>query len=97
MLDTAGRLKLAILSVLQRGVIILISLTLVATILDEKLRGVPLTDNGGFLGALHRMVHEVLEYLPDLHILTWLIMLSGALFVAHVIRIARSVFSDRGK
>jgi hypothetical protein len=96
MLDTAGRLKLAVLSVLQRGVIIIIILTLAATILDENLRGVPLREDG-VLGGLHRAVHVLLEYLPNLHILTWLIMLFCALFVAHVLRVARSVLSNRTK
>jgi ubiquinone biosynthesis protein len=97
MLDTPGRLKLAVLSVLQRGVNTLIILTLAATILDEKLRGVPLTDSGGVLSVLHQAVHAVHEYLPNLHLLTWFIMLSCALFVAHILRVARSVFSNRGK
>ncbi|GGC57571.1 hypothetical protein GCM10011504_39830 [Siccirubricoccus deserti] len=97
MLNTAGRLKLAVLSVLQRGVISIIVLTLTATVLDERLRGVPLKEDNGFLSGLHRAAHVLLEYLPNLHILTWLIMLSCTLFVAHVLRAARSVLSNRTK
>jgi hypothetical protein len=58
---------------------------------------VPFKQNGGVLSGLHRGVHILLDYLPDLHILTWLIMLSCALFVAHVLRVSRSVLSDRTK
>ena len=97
MLDTAGRLKLAVLSALQRGVIGVIIVTVGVTILDETLREVPLDGRGGVLGGLHRATHKLLEYLPDLNILTWLIILSCTLFVAHVLRVARSVFSNRTK
>lgn len=95
MLDTAGRLKLAVLSVLQRGVISVIILTIAATILDEQLREVPRSQQTTMIAELHHALHVLLDYLPNLHIITWMILLSCGLFVAHVLRVARSAFSAR--
>ena len=91
-LGRAARVRIAVLSIINRGLSMLIAITIVAAVFDERFR-----ENGQLNGThapigggdpIDPFINLTLSGIPDLHVLHWLLLLGLGLFISKLIRAA---------
>lgn len=89
-LDAFGRVRVAVTSLVLKGLWVLIGMTLFATFLDQHIRILHThkPDEPWYVA----LFADVIEFLPDLHGLTWLALLAAALFAVRVLQVAKATF-----